>query len=106
MIAAGDLAIIGLAAVSAPTGDEVRGPVLEATSLVAANDTKQRHQLRVRRQVLQPQQRTDILGLIRRQGEIAVDRSLEQRTQIEGAADEIGRRRVGKECRSRWSPYH
>src|SRR6266498_1156978 len=21
-------------------------------------------------------------------------------------ADEIGRRRVGKECRSRWSPYH
>ena len=20
--------------------------------------------------------------------------------------DEIGRRRVGKECRSRWSPYH
>ena len=23
-----------------------------------------------------------------------------------GAGVEIGRRRVGKECRSRWSPYH
>ena len=25
---------------------------------------------------------------------------------IECKRDEIGRRRVGKECRSRWSPYH
>ena len=24
----------------------------------------------------------------------------------EGAKVEIGERRVGKECRSRWSPYH
>ncbi len=24
----------------------------------------------------------------------------------DGAPEEIGRARVGKECRSRWSPYH
>ena len=24
----------------------------------------------------------------------------------EGQTSQIGRRRVGKECRSRWSPYH
>ena len=25
---------------------------------------------------------------------------------VPGVKEEIGRRRVGKECRSRWSPYH
>src|SRR5438105_15119271 len=25
---------------------------------------------------------------------------------VRGRFDEIGKRRVGKECRSRWSPYH
>ena len=30
---------------------------------------------------------------------------LQSTTQI-GRATQIGERRVGKECRSRWSPYH
>ena len=33
-------------------------------------------------------------------------RVIRERTSLSQSEFEIGKRRVGKECRSRWSPYH
>src|SRR3712207_9154191 len=46
-------------------------------------------------------------GEVKREGELALSRSEDRfKRLVEQAADRSEERRVGKECRSRWSPYH
>jgi len=75
---------VGLSEVSAGLGS---AEDTQGTRLIAADCGDERHQGSRRRQRPQAQQRTCRLGLLRRHGEIAVDRGPQQRAQVEGAAD-------------------
>src|SRR5258707_8204245 len=87
MIAIADLVEVGLPAPDSPVSDEIRRPTLESAGLIAANNTEQWNQVRAFGQQVEPEQRAGLRGVLRRQHQITIDRGLEQRPHVVGAAD-------------------